>query len=420
VVVSAAGNNGEDRAARTSVPASCRGVISVAAVTSDGRRAGYSTANPHVDLAAPGGDGRVAFASGILSTVGDGQHDWLEGTSMAAPYVSGVAGLLRSLDQSLTADQVEGLLEAGAEKGDGRDPQLGWGLVDAGRSVALLLAGQRPAPAADPAFPVGGSGSDLLPPPTTGPQVFRISAGSGRTAAVPQAVAVSRTTFEDGTAEHAVLTRPDLFADALAGSSLTLGLGPLLYAEPAGPLPSATRAELVRALPRGATVYLLGGASALPVTLEAELSRLGFRPQRLAGTDRESTAAAVARELVVRRKAAGFPSNGLVLVATAENWPDAVAAGSLGAHYGLPILVTPAARLHAATAQALRDLRPTGLLVLGGPTAVSAAAYSSAVAAARLPKGGVRLAGGDRTAPPSSWRSSSSGRWRRRACPPGA
>jgi putative cell wall-binding protein len=316
---------------------------------------------------------------------------------MAAPYVSGVAGLLRSLDQGLTADQVEGLLEAGAETGDGRNAELGWGLVNAGRSVALLLAGQRPVPAADPAFPVGGSGSDLLPPPTQGPQVFRISAGSGRTAAVPQAVAVSRTTFEDGTAEHAVLTRPDLVADALAGSSLTLGLGPLLYAEPTGPLPSATRAELVRALPRGATVYLLGGAAALPVSLEAELSRLGFRPQRLSGTDRESTAAAVARELVVRRKAAELPASSLVVLATAENWPDAVAAGAVGAYYGLPILVTPTARLHPATANALRDLRPSGLLVLGGPTAVSPATYASAVAAARVAdRSAVRLAGGDR------------------------
>jgi putative cell wall-binding protein len=193
-----------------------------------------------------------------------------------------------------------------------------------------------------------------------------------------------------------VLTRPDLFADALAGSSLTLGLGPLLYASPTGPLPAPTRAELVRTLPRGATVYLLGGPAALPAEVEAELTRLGFRPHRLSGADREATAVAVARELVVRRKAAGLPDNGLVVLATSDNWPDAVAAGSLSAYYGLPILVTAKGRLHPATAQGLRELRPTGLLVLGGPTAVDAATYAAAVAAAQLPKGGVRLAGGDR------------------------
>jgi putative cell wall-binding protein len=224
-----------------------------------------------------------------------------------------------------------------------------------------------------------------------------VSAGTGRTAALAQAVAVSRTTFEDGTAEHAVLARADVFADALAGSSLTLGLGPLLFAESTGALPPSTRTELVRALPRGATVYLLGGAAALPVPLEAELARLGFRPHRLAGADRESTAAAVARELVVRRRAADFPDNGTAVLATADNWPDAVAAGAMAAYYGLPVLLTPTARLHPATARALRELRPSGLLVLGGPTAVSPATHAAAVSAAGLPaRSGVRLAGGDR------------------------
>jgi putative cell wall-binding protein len=293
---------------------------------------------------------------------------------------------------------VEGLLEAGADTGDGRNAQYGWGLVDAGRSVDLLLAGQRPKPAADPAFPVGGVGGDVLPPPVQGPQVFRVSAGSGRTAPIPQAVAVSRTAFEDRGAQHAVLVRRDMFSDALAGSSLTLGLGPLLYTDPSGPLPAETRAELVRTLARGATVYLLGGPAALPVALESEITSLGLRPHRLSGVDRESTAVAVARELAVRRKAAGFPDNGVVVLATSDNWPDAVAAGAVGAYYGLPILVTPAPRLHPATAQALRDLRPAGLLVLGGRTAISAPTYTAAVTAARLSKGGVRLAGGDRYA----------------------
>ena len=398
VVVAAAGNSGRDGTATATVPASCNGVISVAAVTSDGQRAPYSTANPYVDLAAPGGDNRDRLSSGVLSTVGDGRHDWLEGTSMAAPYVAGLAGLLRSLDPGLTPDQVEGLLESGAETGDGRSTQHGWGVLDAGRSVDLLLAGARREPAADPPFPVGGVGGDLLPPPVQGPQVLRVSAGTGRTEPVTQAVAVSRTAFADGAAEHAVLARRDQFPDALAGGSLTLGLGPLLYTGPTGPLPAGTRAELVRTLPRGANVYLLGGTAALPAGLEAELASLGLRPHRLSGADRESTAVAVARELVVRRKVAGFPDNGVVVLATSANWPDAVAAGSVGAYYGLPILLTPGRTLHPATAQALRELRPEGLLVLGGSTAISASTYEAATAAARPQRGGVRLAGGDRFA----------------------
>ena len=397
VVVAAAGNSQLESPGATSVPASCNGVISVGAVTSDSRVADYSSANRYVDVAAPGGNDRPSFTDGILSTVGDNGHDWLEGTSMAAPYVSGLAALLRSAEPSLTPDQVEGLIEAGAETGDGRNAAYGWGLVSAARSAQALVRGDRPRPATDPAFPIGGDGGPLQTPTPGASQVFRVDAGTGTTDPVPQAVAMSQSAFEPGTARHAVLARADVFADALAGSSLTLGLGPLLFSGPTGALPRATREELLRTLPYGSTVYLLGGDTALPATLEAELTALGFQPKRLAGVTREATAVVIARELAERRRAAGFADNGVVLLATSGNWPDAVAAGSLGAYYGLPILVTPTTTLHPATADGLRELSPTGLLVLGGPNAISDAVFADAAGWARsAPGDAVRLAGADR------------------------
>ncbi len=397
VVVAAAGNSQLEAPGETSVPASCNGVISVGAVTADGRVADYSSNNRFVDVVAPGGNSRTSFTDGVLSTVGDNGHDWREGTSMAAPYVSGLAALLRSARPSLTPDQVEGLIEAGAETGDGRDGAYGWGLVSAERTAQALVRGDRPRPATDPAFPVGGDGGPLQAPTPGAPQVFRVDAGTGATSAVPQAVAMSTSAFEPGTATHAVLARADVFADALAGSSLTLGLGPLLFSGSSGALPRATREELLRTLPYGSTVYLLGGGTALPASLETELAALGFRPQRLAGATREATAVVIARELAARRRAAGFADNGVVLLATSGNWPDAVAAGSLGAYYGLPILVTSPTSLHPATADGLRELSPTGLLVLGGPTAVSDPVFAEAAGYARSEPGdAVRLAGADR------------------------
>ena len=397
VVVAAAGNSQLESPGTASVPASCNGVISVGAVTSDGRVADYSSANRYLDVAAPGGNSRASLTDGILSTVGDYGHDWLEGTSMAAPYVSGIAALLRSADPSLTPDQVEGLIEAGAETGDGRNASYGWGLVSAARSARALVRGDRPRPATDPVFPVGGDGGPLQTPTPGAPQVFRVDAGTGVTAAVPQAVAMSQAAFQAGKATHAVLARADVFADALAGSSLTLGLGPLLFSGPTGALAPATRKELLRTLPSGATVYLLGGQTALPVSIEGELVALGLRPQRLAGATREATAVVIARTLAERRRAAGFADNGVVLLATSGNWPDAVAAGSLGAYYGLPILVTPSTTLHPATADGLRELSPTGLVVLGGPTAISDHVFAQAAGWARSAPGDVvRLAGADR------------------------
>jgi len=404
VVVAASGNAELDRsnAGRAFVPASCNGVVSVGAVTVAGVRAPYSTTNPQVDLVAPGGDSTTGLGGGVLSTTGDGGHGWYAGTSMAAPYVAGTAALLLAVDPALTPDQVEGLLEAGARDVGpaGRDPQHGWGLVDAGLSVRLAAAGSRPVPAADPAFPVGGTGeADPAAPPSTTPQVFRVSAGTGATSAVPQAVAMSRAVFADGTATHAVLARRDVAADALTGSSLGLGLGPLLFASSTGPLSTSTRAELLRVLSPGGRVFLLGGLDALPATLEAELSAMGLVAVRVAGRDREQTAVAVAAQVDRLRAEQGLPDQDVVFLTTGSNWPDAVTAGSLGAYFGVPILLTPPGSLHPGTAQALRDRQPEVLLVLGGPSAVDEATYAAAAAAAGTgAEDTVRVAGSDRYA----------------------
>src|SRR6202043_3498136 len=77
-------------------------------------------------------------------------------------------------------------------------------------------------------------------------------------------VAVSQAEFPDpGSARGVVLGRDDLFADALAGGPLAAKVhGPLLLTDPAA-LPAATRAEIMRVLPSGGNVYILGGVSAV-------------------------------------------------------------------------------------------------------------------------------------------------------------
>ncbi|HUG83247.1 MAG TPA: trypsin-like serine protease [Euzebya sp.] len=187
---------------------------------------------------------------------------------------------------------------------------------------------------------------------------------------ISQAVAASRAVFDAGRAELAILARDDGFADALAGSSLGYGRGPLLFTSSSGPLDGGTQAELLRAVQPGATIYLLGGQAAVPLEVEEHLHGLGFAPVRLAGATREETAAAVAAE-VVRRHGGGRTPFGTVVLVTAQAWPDAVLAGQLGAWWGYPILLTPAEELHGATATALSELAPRRLLVVGGLQAIA-------------------------------------------------
>jgi thermitase len=84
VVVAAAGNSNTNQ---PRYPAAYPNVIAVAATNRDDRRAYFSNFGNWVDVAAPGVD--------ILSTIPGGYASW-DGTSLAAPHVSALAGLLAS------------------------------------------------------------------------------------------------------------------------------------------------------------------------------------------------------------------------------------------------------------------------------------------------------------------------------------
>ena len=129
IVIAAAGNNGGD--ARQIVPASVRGVIAVSAVDTTLRKAGFSNRVDRLPmgLAAPG--------TLIQSTIPDNKYAAYNGTSMAAPHVAGIVGLLKSLRPELTTEQVYTLLERTGKTT--RDPELTGKLVQPGAAVRYLV-----------------------------------------------------------------------------------------------------------------------------------------------------------------------------------------------------------------------------------------------------------------------------------------
>jgi serine protease len=118
LVVVAAGN--ESTNAANVQPASCNGVVTVAALKRDGARAGYSNFGTTVEIAAPGGDG-PATSDYVNSTYNTGtkapaadSYEWLGGTSMATPHVAGVAALVLSADPTMTPAEVSTNLQTSA------------------------------------------------------------------------------------------------------------------------------------------------------------------------------------------------------------------------------------------------------------------------------------------------------------------
>lgn len=71
---------------------------------------------------------RVAFG-------GDARYAHLQGTSMAAPIVAGIVGLVRDANPDLPAATIVRLIKQTATRAGGYSDQLGWGIVNAGAAV---------------------------------------------------------------------------------------------------------------------------------------------------------------------------------------------------------------------------------------------------------------------------------------------
>ena len=179
VVIAASGNEGTARRPfRIAVP-----VVVVGAVDDTGAAAEFSNFGDQRAVVAPG--------VGILSTAPTGPsaiwpdgtegYELLDGTSMAAPFVSGVAALL--LAQGRTPDDVRSLLFDTAANPEG-DTRLGAGLVDAAAAVAAPVEAATGDSAGDGDGEGAGDGGDGFP-------VVPVAAGVAALAAVA-AVLVTR------------------------------------------------------------------------------------------------------------------------------------------------------------------------------------------------------------------------------------
>lgn len=109
--LAAAGNNGTDADRSPSYPMAfdMPNMISVAATDHNDRRASFSNyGEVNVDVAAPGKD--------IWSTKNGGGYHSLSGTSMATPFTTGVAGLIKSAYPDATPTQVKERLMYGSDQ----------------------------------------------------------------------------------------------------------------------------------------------------------------------------------------------------------------------------------------------------------------------------------------------------------------
>ncbi len=129
LLVAAAGNNHTYHTYQTIFPANCTHVLGVAATTSSDTRASFSNYGSHVSVAAPG--------TSISSTLRGGGYGNMSGTSMATPFVAGLAALVYARFPTYTPDQVaSALLDTAQDLGSaGWDAEYGCGRIDAFKAL---------------------------------------------------------------------------------------------------------------------------------------------------------------------------------------------------------------------------------------------------------------------------------------------
>ena len=142
VCIAAAGN---DNLSTMTYPSGYNHVISVAASSSNDTKAGFSNYGSWVDITAPG--------QNIYSTTVGASYGNKSGTSMASPMVAGLAGLMLSLNPSLTVANIENCLKSTADNinavNSGFIGQLGTGRINADMAMSCVSATLAWAPIAD-------------------------------------------------------------------------------------------------------------------------------------------------------------------------------------------------------------------------------------------------------------------------------
>jgi len=130
VVVAAMGNEGlEERF----YPAACDGVIAVGATDSNDNKATFSNFGDWMTVCAPG--------VSILSTYLNNGYSYMSGTSMATPFVSGVAALIFARYPGISLSSVELRLKRGVDDigSTGKDSFFGYGRINAVKATGDFL-----------------------------------------------------------------------------------------------------------------------------------------------------------------------------------------------------------------------------------------------------------------------------------------
>jgi len=182
--------------------------------------------------------------------------------------------------------------------------------------------------------------------------------------------AIALDAFGAGATPAAYIATGENFPDALSASpAAAVFNGPLLLVPGTASVPDAATTTTLATLGVG-TVRIAGGPSVVSTGLEDALRATpGITSVlRNSGADRYATAAAINQD--------AFASSDTVFLAVGTNFPDALVGAARAGWQKSALFLTPTACLDATAAAGMQRLGTTKVILLGGPSVLSAGVES--------------------------------------------
>ncbi|WP_299093764.1 cell wall-binding repeat-containing protein [uncultured Metabacillus sp.] len=344
-VVAASGNDGMEE---LSYPASSQYVTAVGATNKMDIVSDYSNYGTGIDLVAPGTD--------IPSLMPDGNVTYATGTSMAAPHVAAVAGLILSHNPDLTPKEVEKILTLSADnvKFEEQDNPMNVYLPEEESDVPAEVMsteydnvsgwGRLNAPEAILAI---DRANEIVKERISGATRYET------------AVELSKNGWEES--EVAVLATGNNYPDALSATPLAYRYNAPLLLTDTNQIPEAVQEELERL--NVSEVIIIGGKSVISPNVEEEFESLGIETiTRISGKDRYETSVKIAEEMGEVYGA---------VVANGQGYADALSIAPIASTLDMPILLTKKEDVPISVQEYVESSTIEFSFVIGGTQAVS-------------------------------------------------
>jgi thermitase len=134
VIIASMGNSGQNQ---VQYPAAYQGVIAVGACNGQDKKVHFSTSGAHISVTAPGYD-VISCANGAPDA-----YVSMSGTSMSAPFVTGLVSYMLTWNPDLTPAQIKTYLEKNTDFIDGATGFTetdGWGRVNCLKTIGAVYA----------------------------------------------------------------------------------------------------------------------------------------------------------------------------------------------------------------------------------------------------------------------------------------